>query len=62
MIAVGIDEGIDAVALAETLATESLVAHCRRRNFEGAGYKILGFEPRFVWQPPFGDYDAEVNR
>lgn len=31
-------------------------------NFEGAGYKILGFEPRFVWQPPFGDYDAEVNR
>lgn len=31
-------------------------------NYEGAGYKILGFEPRFVWQPPFGEYDAEVNR
>ena len=31
-------------------------------NFEGAGYKILGFEPRFLWQPPFGEYDAEVNR
>ena len=31
-------------------------------NFEGAGYKILDFEPRFLWQPPFGEYDAEVNR
>ena len=31
-------------------------------NFEGAGYRILGFEPRFLWQPPFGEYDAEVNR
>jgi Gluconate 2-dehydrogenase subunit 3 len=30
-------------------------------NHDGAGYKILGFEPRFMWQPPFGDYDAEVN-
>lgn len=28
-------------------------------NYEGAGWQILGFEPRFVWQPPFGDYDAE---
>ena len=31
-------------------------------NYEGAGYRILGFEPRFLWQPPFGEYDAEVNR
>ena len=31
-------------------------------NFEGAGYEILGFEPRFLWQPPFGEYDAEANR
>jgi gluconate 2-dehydrogenase gamma chain len=30
-------------------------------NYDGAGYKILGFEPRFLWQPPFGEYDAEVN-
>ncbi|MFQ5704604.1 MAG: gluconate 2-dehydrogenase subunit 3 family protein [Gemmatimonadales bacterium] len=28
-------------------------------NYEGAGWKILGFEPRFVWRPPFGAYDAE---
>jgi gluconate 2-dehydrogenase gamma chain len=31
-------------------------------NFNGAGYDVLGFEPRFIWQPPFGAYDAEVNR
>ncbi len=28
-------------------------------NYEGAGWKLLGFEPRFAWQPPFGEYDAE---
>jgi gluconate 2-dehydrogenase gamma chain len=28
-------------------------------NHEGAGWKLLGFEPRFAWQPPFGAYDAE---
>ncbi len=28
-------------------------------NYEGAGWKIIGFEPRFVWRPPFGAYDAE---
>lgn len=28
-------------------------------NADGAGWRILGFEPRYVWQPPFGDYDAE---
>ncbi len=27
-------------------------------NHEGAGWRILGFEPRFAWQPPFGDYDV----
>ena len=28
-------------------------------NYDGAGWKLLGFEPRYVWQPPFGEYDAE---
>jgi gluconate 2-dehydrogenase gamma chain len=28
-------------------------------NHEGAGWKLLGFEPKFAWQPPFGAYDAE---
>ena len=28
-------------------------------NYEGAGWKLLGFEPRYVWRPPFGYYDAE---
>ncbi len=30
-------------------------------NHEGTGYEILGFDPRFIWQPPFGEYDAEVR-
>jgi gluconate 2-dehydrogenase gamma chain len=28
-------------------------------NFEKAGWKLIGFEDRFTWQPPFGDYDRE---
>ena len=28
-------------------------------NHDGAGWRLLGFEPRYVWRPPFGDYDAE---
>ena len=28
-------------------------------NADGAGWQILGFEPRFLWRPPFGAYDAE---
>lgn len=31
-------------------------------NKDGLGWQILGFEPRFVWQPPFGDYDADEMR
>jgi hypothetical protein len=27
-------------------------------NRDKAGWKLLGFEPRFVWQPPFGYYDT----
>jgi gluconate 2-dehydrogenase gamma chain len=30
-------------------------------NKDKAGYRILGFEDRFVWQPPFGWYDARAN-
>ena len=28
-------------------------------NYDGAGWRLLGFEPRYVWRPPFGEYDAE---
>jgi gluconate 2-dehydrogenase gamma chain len=27
-------------------------------NHDHIGWRILGFEDRFVWQPPFGAYDA----
>ena len=26
-------------------------------NFEKTGWKLIGFEDRFGWGPPFGDYD-----
>jgi gluconate 2-dehydrogenase gamma chain len=29
-------------------------------NRDKAGWRILGFEDRFMWEPPFGDYDAEA--
>jgi hypothetical protein len=28
-------------------------------NFEKAGWKLLGFEDRHVWKPPFGYYDKD---
>lgn len=27
-------------------------------NRDKIGWRILGFEDRFTWEPPFGDYDA----
>lgn len=30
-------------------------------NRDGAGYRIVGFEPRFFWEPPFGEYDAGAH-
>jgi gluconate 2-dehydrogenase gamma chain len=30
-------------------------------NRDGAGWRVLGFEGRFNWQPPFGDYDREAG-
>lgn len=30
-------------------------------NRGGTGWEVLGFEDRFIWQPPFGYYDAEAH-
>jgi gluconate 2-dehydrogenase gamma chain len=30
-------------------------------NYDKSGWRILGFEDRFLWQPPFGWYDARAN-
>lgn len=30
-------------------------------NRERAGWKLLGFDPRAIWQPPFGAYDAVIG-
>ena len=27
-------------------------------NTDKVGWKLLGFDDRFIWQPPFGSYDA----
>ncbi len=31
-------------------------------NAEKVGWKLIGFEDRYAWQPPFGDYDAEAAK
>lgn len=31
-------------------------------NADKVGWQVIGFEDRFAWQPPFGDYDAAVAR
>lgn len=31
-------------------------------NLKNAGWDLLGFDHRHAWQPPFGYYDAAVNR
>jgi len=38
----------------------SLPSHGSNRG--KLGWKLIGFEDRFTWQPPFGDYDAEAAR
>ena len=30
-------------------------------NYDKAGYRILGYDDRGVWRPPFGWYDARAN-
>jgi gluconate 2-dehydrogenase gamma chain len=30
-------------------------------NRDRLGWKLLGFEDRFAWQPPFGDYDRDAH-
>jgi len=30
-------------------------------NYDKIGWKLLNFEDRFAWQPPFGSYDVEAN-
>ena len=30
-------------------------------NYDKAGWRILGFDDRYAWQPPFGWYDAKEN-
>jgi gluconate 2-dehydrogenase gamma chain len=31
-------------------------------NHDKIGWRLLGFEDRFAWQPPFGAYDAESGK
>lgn len=33
----------------------------RGGNRDGAGWRMLGFEDRHAWQPPFGAYDAAAR-
>ena len=31
-------------------------------NKDKAAWKLIGFEDRYAWQPPFGDYDAAASK
>jgi gluconate 2-dehydrogenase gamma chain len=31
-------------------------------NRDKIGWKLIGFEDKFDWQPPFGSYDRDANR
>jgi gluconate 2-dehydrogenase gamma chain len=31
-------------------------------NRDGVGWKLIGFDHRYVWAPPFGYYDAEAMK
>jgi gluconate 2-dehydrogenase gamma chain len=31
-------------------------------NRDNVGWKLLGFDPRHVWEPPFGHYDTQYAR
>jgi len=31
-------------------------------NASKLGWQVIGFEDRYAWQPPFGDYDAEAAK
>ena len=31
-------------------------------NTDKIGWQLIGFDDRFVWQPPFGSYDAELMK
>ena len=47
--------------LIRTLTVQGMFAHpARGGNRDKVGWRILGFEDRFSWQPPFGHYDAEA--
>jgi gluconate 2-dehydrogenase gamma chain len=47
--------------LIRTLTIQGMFAHpSHGGNRDKVGWRILGFEDRFSWQPPFGHYDAEV--
>ena len=49
-------QGIRFLTLAGTFANPSWGG-----NHDKIGWQILGFEDRFMWEPPFGDYDADAN-
>ena len=47
--------------LIRNLTVQGMFAHPDRGgNRDKVGWRILGFEDRFAWQPPFGHYDAEA--
>jgi gluconate 2-dehydrogenase gamma chain len=58
--------GIESTAFFELLRTHTLYGFLGNPSYGGnrdhVGWKLIGFEDRMAYQPPFGYYDAEGNK
>jgi gluconate 2-dehydrogenase gamma chain len=58
--------GIETSDFFELLRTHTLYGFLGNPSYGGnrdrVGWKLIGFEDRMAYQPPFGYYDAEVNK
>jgi gluconate 2-dehydrogenase gamma chain len=58
--------GIESSDFFELLRTHTLYGFLGNPSYggnrDGVGWKLIGFEDRMAYQPPFGYYDAEGNK
>ena len=59
-------QGIETTEFFELLRTHTLYGFLGNPSYGGnrdrVGWKLIGFEDRMAYQPPFGYYDAEENK
>ena len=45
----------------KTVVTTGFMANAEYGSDPTIGYALIGFEPRFGWEPPFGSYDQDEH-